>query len=98
MFRIQYGERTKLKLYEIITYEIFSMRNITKLRYLHAGMFVALLVRRPVVSMNIIISTADLSNHLLLCSKCAKCMSWDKTIGGMLCRYKHYSYCKYNGQ
>ena len=33
VFRIRYGERTKLKLHEIITYEIFLMRNITKLRY-----------------------------------------------------------------
>ena len=33
VFHIRYGERTKLKLHEIITYEIFSLRNITKLRY-----------------------------------------------------------------
>ena len=31
VFHIRYGERTKLKLHEIITYEIFSTRNITKL-------------------------------------------------------------------
>ena len=34
MFRIRYGECTKLKVYEIITYEIFSTRKITKLRYI----------------------------------------------------------------
>ena len=34
VFRIRYGERTKLKLYEIKTYKIFSTRNITKLRYI----------------------------------------------------------------
>ena len=27
----------KLKLYKIITYELFSMRNITKLRYMSTG-------------------------------------------------------------
>ena len=37
VFRIRYGERTKLKLYELITYEIFSTRNITKFRYLTIG-------------------------------------------------------------
>ena len=35
MFHIRYGERTKLKLHKIIRgYEIFSTRNITKLRYM----------------------------------------------------------------
>ena len=29
-----HGERTKLKLHEIIAYEIFSTRNITKLWYI----------------------------------------------------------------
>ena len=32
-FHIRYGERTKLNLYKIIMYKIFSTRNITKLWY-----------------------------------------------------------------
>ena len=35
VFHIRYEERTKLKLHEILTYEILSTRNITKLRYMY---------------------------------------------------------------